>query len=119
MYFSAAKKVFSGNPETVAFIYGHTHKPSIDGIDGRYIINTGTWLKQFDRVKSRFGLLPAIYVPFYCLNYFKLKVDKGKIFIEYIKLNKEIEIELSLLQRFMVSRKRRVKRGIIPKNTRL
>ena len=119
LYFDAAKKIFNDKPETGAFIYGHTHKPSIDLIDGRYIINTGTWLKQFDRVKPIFGFLPPIYVPYYCLNYFKIKEEKNSIIIEYVKIDKSTANELSLLQRLIVSRKRRIRRLIIPKSSRL
>ena len=66
-YINAARKVFDDDPETVAFIYGHTHKPSVRRFGERAVINTGTWLKQFERVSTRFGLLPPVYVPRYRL----------------------------------------------------
>jgi len=117
LYFDAAKNVFNDDPETIAFIYGHTHKPSIDKIDSRYIINTGTWLKQFDRVKSIFGFLPAVYVPFYRLNYFKIKEEANELIVEYVNIEKETAVELSQLQRMMIFRKKRNKRVRIPNKT--
>ena len=117
LYFDAAKNVFNDDPETIAFIYGHTHKPSIDKIDSRYIINTGTWLKQFDRVKPIFGFLPAVYVPFYRLNYFKIKEEANELIVEYVNIEKETAVELSQLQRMMIFRKKRNKRVRIPNKT--
>ena len=51
--------------ELIAFIYGHTHTPFIKQKGNRFVINTGTWPKQLERVALRFGLLPAIHVPHY------------------------------------------------------
>jgi UDP-2,3-diacylglucosamine pyrophosphatase LpxH len=117
LYIDAARKVFKDDPETVAFIYGHTHKPSIQQIENRYVIDTGTWLKQFERIVPRFGLLPAIYVPTFCLNYFHLTEDDGKIVIEYHKIDKIPPSELTLIQRLMVSRKNRNIKIDLPKKT--
>ena len=101
LYTNAAHKVFNDNPDTAAFIYGHTHTPSIRSIEKRYIINTGTWLKQFERISPRFGLLPPIYAPLYCLNYFKVKKEGENIVIEYHKIDKTISNDLTLVQRIM------------------
>jgi UDP-2,3-diacylglucosamine pyrophosphatase LpxH len=79
MYLNAARKVFENDPDIVAFIYGHTHKPSLQQLGDRYVINTGTWLKQFERVPPRFGMLPAIYVPDFCLNYYRIKAEEDNI----------------------------------------
>ncbi len=117
LYINAAQKVFNDDPDTVAFIYGHTHTPSIQSIGKRYIINTGTWLKQFERISPRFGLLPPIYVPLYCLNYFKLKTEGENIVIEYHKIDKSLTSDLTLIQRLMVSQKQNKKIIEIPGRT--
>lgn len=75
-YLDAAQEVFRQHPEVIIFLYGHTHKPSLRHLDGRVVINTGTWLKRLNDVASRLGLLPKIYVPFFCLNYFR--VSQGR-----------------------------------------
>jgi len=117
LYINAAQKIFNDDPDTVAFIYGHTHTPSIQSIKKRYIINTGTWLKQFERITPRFGLLPPIYVPLYCLNYFKLKTEGGNIVMEYHKIDKSLTSDLTRIQRLMVSHKQNKKIIEIPGRT--
>ena len=112
-YLNAAQNVFRENNNIIAFIYGHTHKPSMQEIDGRYIVNTGTWLKQFERIKPLFGFLPTIYKPFFCLNYFKITEKDKSLAIDYVKIDKNSDIDLSLLQRFMVLGRRRIKKEII------
>ncbi|MCD4730265.1 MAG: hypothetical protein K8R74_06685 [Bacteroidales bacterium] len=116
-YNEAAGKIFENDADVIAFIYGHTHTPSIKQKGDRYVINTGTWLKQFERVSPRFGLLPAIYVPHYKLNYFKVKTEGGNIIIEYHKIAKSASSDLSLIQRMMVSRQKRKKMASIPSRT--
>lgn len=113
-YIEAAGKIFENDADIIAFIYGHTHTPSIKQKGDRFVINTGTWLKQFERVSPRFGLLPAIYVPHYNLNYFKVKTEGGNIIIEYHKIAKSASSDLSLIQRLMVSRQKRKKMALIP-----
>lgn len=117
LYHNAASKVFEDDPDIVAFIYGHTHKPSIHQMGNRYVIDTGTWLKKFNRIFPRFGLLPAIYVPTFNLNYFRLAEEDGKIIIEYHRIDKAPPQELTLIQRLMVSRKRRKIKIDIPEKT--
>ncbi len=117
LYLNAARKIFNDHPETVAFIYGHTHKPSIQQVGDRYVINTGTWLKQFERISPRFGFLPTIYVPVFCLNYFRIKAEKDNIVIKYLKVDKLTSSDLTLVQRVMVSQKQRKEIAPIPKKT--
>ncbi len=119
LYTDAAKSVFDENPQTIAFIYGHTHTPSLTQEGDRFIINTGTWLKQFERVSPHFGLLPAIYVPSYCLNYFRVRMEDENILIEYHEISKSASSDLSLVQRIMVGRKRRKKIAPIPIKTEI
>jgi UDP-2,3-diacylglucosamine pyrophosphatase LpxH len=116
-YLEAAQGVFAQDPGTVIFIYGHTHKPSLRHLGPRVVINTGTWLKRLDDVKPRVGFLPAIYVPFFCLNYFRISEADGRIAIDYEQLPKEPPPDLTLLQRLLVSRKRRPEEDPIPERT--
>ncbi|WP_267639680.1 metallophosphoesterase [Haloarchaeobius amylolyticus] len=103
-YVDAALDVFASTPDVVAFIYGHTHRPSLRRIQNRAIVNTGTWLKRFDRVPVRFGLLPPVYRPAYCLNYFRIHESAGRVVIDYEVIEKTAPPELTLLQRLLVSR---------------
>ena len=56
---------------------------------------------------TRFGFLPDIYVPFFSLNYFRISAADGKIVIDYHQIHKDPPPDLDLLQRLLVSRKRR------------
>ncbi|WP_439026522.1 metallophosphoesterase [Haloarchaeobius sp. DT45] len=102
-YVDAAVEVFSANPDVVAFIYGHTHRPSLRKIGGRAIVNTGTWLKQFDRISVRFGVLPPVYRPSYRLNYFRITESENRVVIDYEVIDKETPDELTPLQRVLAS----------------
>jgi predicted phosphodiesterase len=117
-YLEAAQAVFRGDADTVIFIYGHTHQPSLRRLEKGVVINTGTWLKQLEEAPPRLGFLPAIYVPFFCLNYFKISALDGRIAIDYRKIDKEQPRDLSLLQRLLVSsRGGRVPPAPIPERT--
>ncbi len=106
-YLEAAQAVFQRDPDTVIFIYGHTHAPSLRRLGNRVVLNTGTWLKRLERMPLRFGYLPDIYVPFYFLDYFKISEADGKIAIDFQRVDKAQPQELDLLQRFLMSRKPR------------
>ena len=116
-YLNAAQAVFDQDPGTIIFIYGHTHMPSLRHLGQRLVINTGTWLKQLQDVPTHFGFLPEVYVPFYCLNYFKISKVDGKIAIDYYKIDKEQPRELNLLQRLLVLKKRTKTQEPIPERT--
>ena len=118
-YLDAAQKIFEADKDTAIFIYGHTHKPSLRLFGPRAVINTGTWLKRLDNVPTRFGFLPEIYVPFFCLNYFVLSEAEGGITIDYNQIHKDPPPDLDLLQRLLVSRKRRRVDEAIPERTLL
>ena len=117
-YLDAAQEVFERDPDTLIFIYGHTHLPSLRQFGPRVVINTGTWLKRLDDVPTRFGFLPEIYVPFFCLNYFRISETDGKIAIDYHKIDKAPPPDLDLLQRLLVSGRRRA-HDPIPERTLL
>ncbi|MFZ5447288.1 MAG: metallophosphoesterase [Thermodesulfobacteriota bacterium] len=118
-YLEAAQAIFDRDPDTIIFIYGHTHFPSVRQFGGRAVINTGCWLKRLDNVSTRVGFLPQIYVPFFSLNYFKISEIDGKIAIDYHKIHKDPPQDLSLLQRLLVFRKRSKAQAPIPERTLL
>ena len=116
-YLDAAQAVFERDPDTVIFIYGHTHAPSVRRLGNRVVLNTGTWLKRLVRVPIRFGYLPDIYVPSYLLDYFKLSEADGTIAIDFRRVDKAQPQELDLLQRLLVSRKLRQMEEPVPDRT--
>jgi UDP-2,3-diacylglucosamine pyrophosphatase LpxH len=118
-YLDAAKAVFDQDPDTRIFIYGHTHLPSLRRFGDRVVINTGTWLKRLNDVRTRLGFLPKVYAPFFCLNYFRISETNGKIAIDYHKIDKAAPRDLTLLQRLLIVRKRHLMPDSIPERTLL
>ncbi len=64
-YTAAARELFDEHPDTAVFCYGHTHRPSLTAIDGRAVVNTGTWLKRLHRRDVIAGILPPVFYPSY------------------------------------------------------
>ena len=118
-YLDAAQKIFEHDPDTTIFVYGHTHFPSLRQLGKRVVINTGTWLKRLEDASSHFRSLPKVYVPFFCLNYFKISETEGKVAIDYYTIHKDQPKDLSLLQRLMVFKRRRQTPDPIPERTLL
>ena len=116
-YIDAAHKVFDRSPEIDVFVYGHTHFPSLRRFGRRVVINTGTWLKRFDAVPNRLRFLPKVYVPSFCLNYFRMGETEGRAVIEYHRIDKKPPEDLSLLQRLLTFGKRRKVDEQIPSRT--
>ncbi|WP_421723526.1 metallophosphoesterase [Bauldia sp.] len=101
-YLRRARQVFAENPDTLVYLFGHTHDAFLSREpDGRTIINLGTWLKILDRVPVRFGYLPAVYYPSFRLNYFHIAAEDGEIVIRYVAIPKTPEPELGWLQRLV------------------
>jgi UDP-2,3-diacylglucosamine pyrophosphatase LpxH len=102
-YLDAANEVFRNDEQIAVFVFGHTHGAFLKrvGAGGRVVLNTGTWLKLLHRVPVRFGLLPAVYYPSYCLNYFCIEGQAGELVIHYVAIPKSPERELTWLQRFV------------------
>ncbi|EJN57984.1 metallophosphoesterase [Halogranum rubrum] len=114
-YLNAANDVFTADPSVAVFLYGHTHRASLTEVDGRYVVNTGTWLKQLTRVDPPLTLLPSVYYPAYRLSYFRIFPEDGRTVIEYDEVSKEGTPELTLLERvFTVGRQSRQE---IPRRT--
>ncbi|MEE9194020.1 MAG: metallophosphoesterase [Thermodesulfobacteriota bacterium] len=116
-YLDAAKEIFENNSKIKVFIYGHTHSPSITVMGGKAVVNTGTWMKQYQTVKSHFGYLPKIYIPSYRLNYFCIFEEIGEINIEYHKIDKKPVQELTLIQRLLTFNHKPSKVVNIPERT--
>jgi len=102
-YLDAANEVFRKDEQVAVFVFGHTHGAFLKrvGAGGRLVLNTGTWLKLLHRVPVRFGLLPAVYYPSYCLNYFCIEGQAGELVINYVTIPKSPERELTWLQRLV------------------
>jgi len=117
VYLRAAREVFARDPAVAIYIFGHTHTPFLSRIDGRAIINTGTWLKRLIRVKTWFRLLPDVYYPTFCLNYFRIRAKKGKVEIDYEKIHRKTPSGLTFLQRLVTLGRKRKTGFDIPSRT--
>jgi UDP-2,3-diacylglucosamine pyrophosphatase LpxH len=106
-YLDRARSVFEANPDVVAFVYGHTHRASVRRLDGRAVINTGTWLKRFTPTAARLGLLPPVFHPSFRLSYYRITAEEGAVVVEYDEVDKANPSELSALERLVSKRPRR------------
>jgi hypothetical protein len=102
-----------------AFIYGHTHIPSQREVDGRLVINTGTWLKRLEYVPVRLGRLPGVYVPSYRLNWFQLDEHDGALRVRYRMIPKEAPNDLTWLERLLILGREPTRLAAVPAETRL
>ncbi|MCW8172326.1 phosphoesterase [Natrialba swarupiae] len=87
-YETAAREVFVEHPETAIFCYGHTHRPTINEVDGRLLVNTGTWLKRLHRRDVVTGLLPPVFYPSYQLCVVRIAAEPDGIAVEYEEIVK-------------------------------
>ena len=116
-YVEAAKRVFEQHPDVEVFIYGHTHNVSLKEVDGKAVINTGTWLKLPKKVPVLFGYLPPVYYPSFCLNYFRITDEAGRVAVHYERIEKEPLSELTWEQRLLTLTRRTNEGAPIPKKT--
>jgi len=119
VYMEAAKKIFDRDPSVAVYLFGHTHNPSLRKVAGRVIINTGTWLKRLIRIRAWIRLMPDIYYPTFCLNYFRIYGENGRIVIKYQKILHKPPSGLTLLQRAMILGKKRKHIIRIPDRTEI
>ncbi|MFB6164368.1 MAG: metallophosphoesterase [Haloarculaceae archaeon] len=98
-YLDRAREVFAAHPDVGAFVYGHTHRVSFSRVDGRAVINTGTWLKRLRRTPSRVGVLPPVFYPSFRLSYVRVTAEDGDLVIEYDEVEKADPADLTLLER--------------------
>jgi UDP-2,3-diacylglucosamine pyrophosphatase LpxH len=116
-YLEAARQVFEQDPSVAVFVYGHTHLASLKEVDGRVVINTGTWLKVPKKVPVVFGQLPPVYIPAFRLNYLRMVEEDGRLVIYYERIEKKPPSELTWVQRLLTLTKRPPAGATIPKRT--
>ena len=116
-YLEAAKQVFKKDPEVAIFVYGHTHNASLKEVDGKVVINTGTWLKLPKKVPVLFGYLPPVYYPLFRLNFFRVAEEDGRLAIHYEHIEKRPASELTWSQRLLTLTKRPDAGAPIPERT--
>ncbi|RQG98116.1 metallophosphoesterase [Natrarchaeobius chitinivorans] len=101
-YENAAREVFTEQPETTIFCYGHTHRPTIREIDGGVLVNTGTWLKRLHRRDGIIGILPPVFYPSYQLGAVRIAAESAGVAVEYERIAKPSPAteELTRTERF-------------------
>lgn len=119
VYVAAAREVFAADPSVAVFVYGHTHIPSLREVDGRLVLNTGTWLKRLEYVPVRFGRLPGVYVPSYRLGWFTIDAEGDAVRVRYDRIEKQPPQDLTWLERILVLGRRPAGVAEIPAETRL
>ena len=87
-YVDAATDLFEANPEIAVFCYGHTHRPAVETVDGRAIVNTGSWLKRFHRRPVIAGLLPPVFHPSFRLSIARFAPAEAGVAVEYETMEK-------------------------------
>jgi hypothetical protein len=117
-YLEGARKVFESDESIRFFIFGHTHNPFLLKDGDRYVINTGTWLERLERVKSFIWPFPSIFCPRYDLNYFVISHDGKDTIVEYHRIDKAPSTKLTLLQKFLISLRKKPSTVEIPPITR-
>lgn len=117
VYKEAARRVFARDPTVGIFLFGHTHSPFLERVGDKVIINTGTWLKRLIRVRAWGKLLPDIYYPTFCLNYFRIFEDEGRIMVNYQQIYRRTASNLTALQKIMMLGKKPETANSIPDRT--
>ena len=102
-YAAAARTVFDEQPATTIFCYGHTHRPSVQNVDGGLVVNTGTWLKRLHRRDGVIGLLPPVFYPSYQLCAVRIAPTEDGVAVEYEQIEKPTPSpdELTLTERLL------------------
>ncbi|OVE85408.1 metallophosphoesterase [Natronolimnobius baerhuensis] len=102
-YDTAARDVFEECPETAIFCYGHTHRPENRRVDGRLLVNSGTWLKRLHRRDGVTGLLPPVFYPSYQLCAVRIATTDTDIVVEHQAIEKPSPSgeELTLTERLL------------------
>jgi UDP-2,3-diacylglucosamine pyrophosphatase LpxH len=102
-YADAARDVFDENPDTAVFCYGHTHRPSVQALDGGLVVNTGTWLKRLHRRDGVIGILPPVFYPSYQLCAVRIAATDDGVTVDYEQIEKPTPSpeELTLTERLL------------------
>lgn len=80
---------------------------SLKEVDGKVVINTGTWLKLPKKVPVLFGQLPPVYHPSFHLNYFRIAEEDGRLAVFYERIEKKPPSELTWSQRLLTLTKQK------------
>ncbi len=106
-YEDAALEVFDERPETAVYCFGHTHRPTIQRLNGRLLVNTGTWLKRLYRRDGITGILPPVFYPSYQLGTVRISAETDgegdpDVVVEYQTITKPSPAteELTRTERF-------------------
>ena len=105
-YEDAAREVFTEQPETVVYCYGHTHRPDITEVDGGLLVNTGTWLKRLHRRDGIIGILPPVFYPSYQLAAVRIEpTGEGGVAVKHRPVQKPSPAteELTLAERLLTA----------------
>ncbi|MFC4543015.1 metallophosphoesterase [Halosolutus amylolyticus] len=102
-YAAAAREVFADRPETAVFCYGHTHRPGVTEVDGRLLVNSGTWLKRLHRRDVVAGVLPPVFYPSYQLCVVRISDVPDGVAVEYEEIEKPSPTanEITLTERLL------------------
>ena len=116
-YVRAARAIFARDTSVAVFVYGHTHMASLKEVDGRIVLNTGTWLKRQDKLPVLFGYLHPVYRASFHLNYFAIAEEEGRVTVQYGLIEKEWPDERTFLQRLLTVTRRPKRAPPIPEKT--
>ncbi|WP_276251279.1 metallophosphoesterase [Haloarcula rara] len=102
-YEAAAKEIFAEEPQTAIYCYGHTHRPTMQTVDGGLMVNTGTWLKRLHRRDGIIGILPPVFYPSYQLSAVRIAQAPDGVAVEYEPIQKPSPSpeELTLTERLL------------------
>jgi UDP-2,3-diacylglucosamine pyrophosphatase LpxH len=87
-YEEAARDLFTEQPDTTVYCYGHTHRPGVQTVDGGLLVNTGTWLKRLHRRDGVIGILPPVFYPSYQLAAVRIATAEEGVEVEYQSMAK-------------------------------
>ncbi|MDS0258140.1 metallophosphoesterase [Haloarcula sp. S1CR25-12] len=102
-YEDAAREIFAEKPRTSVYCYGHTHRPTMQSVDGGLLVNTGTWLKRLHRRDGLIGVLPPVFYPSYQLCAVRIAEAPDGLAVEYEPIQKPSPSpeELTLTERLL------------------
>ncbi len=111
--------IFYKHPKVSIFIFGHTHRPLLEKIWGKVIINTWTWLKSFIKVRSWPRFLFSVYYPYYNLWYFHIYQEGKQAIIKYHKIHKKIKYKFTILESIAILGKKPKIKNKIPTTNKI
>jgi len=102
-YEAAAEEIFAEESQTSIYCYGHTHRPTMQAVDGGLMVNTGTWLKRLHRRDGIIGILPPVFYPSYQLSAVRIADAPDGVAVEYEPIQKPSPSpeELTLTERLL------------------